>query len=281
MSVMHMKAAKTPKILLTVAVGIVALGLESCSLLPWVKDEEPQVVEPVSTPAEEEAVVTEPQPPELGVELITPTDPNSQRQVIVQGRPDPFDPISMQPIVTVIPPEPETIDDPGASAAQGTSTQSPSASLPSTRTTASRPSTSSPSAKPANRPSASSPAATSPQAKQPKPTSSSSTDSQPASPPPNPAQLAESVVVSGIVEIGGKSHAILKAPQESSSRYVQPGQYVAMGEVLVKEIQYGKSPAVLLEQNGIEVLKSVGETAEVSYDNSASLALTSGLLDGG
>ncbi|MFM6137145.1 MAG: hypothetical protein ACKO3K_10435 [Cuspidothrix sp.] len=79
-------------------------------------------------------------------------------------------------------------------------------------------------------------------------------------PPPPQPETAKAVVVSGVVLIGNVPQAIIKVPDESTSRYVQPGQRLVNG-VLVKRIEMTQSgnPTVILEQYGIEVAKQVGE----------------------
>ncbi|OBQ37938.1 MAG: hypothetical protein AN487_08840 [Anabaena sp. CRKS33] len=73
-------------------------------------------------------------------------------------------------------------------------------------------------------------------------------------------EIARAVVVTGVVLIGEVPQAIIKAPNEPTSRYVQPGQRLMNG-VLVKriEMRQGSNPTVILEQYGIEVVKQVGE----------------------
>lgn len=73
-------------------------------------------------------------------------------------------------------------------------------------------------------------------------------------------KIARAVVVTGIVLIGEVPQAIIKAPNEPTSRYVQPGQRLMNG-VLVKriEMRQGSNPTVILEEYGIEVVKQVGE----------------------
>lgn len=80
-------------------------------------------------------------------------------------------------------------------------------------------------------------------------------------PPPPTANLANAVEVSGVVYVGGKAQAIVKAPNETTSRYVRVGQRLSDGQVLVKriEINRGSDPIVVLEENGIEVPRAVGE----------------------
>ncbi|MDJ0735140.1 MAG: hypothetical protein QNJ47_13920 [Nostocaceae cyanobacterium] len=80
-----------------------------------------------------------------------------------------------------------------------------------------------------------------------------------APPPPEP-ELARAVEVTGVVQIGQQTQAIIKVPNEATSRYVQPGQRLANG-LLVKRIEMNQSsePTVILEQYGIEVARMVGE----------------------
>jgi hypothetical protein len=79
-------------------------------------------------------------------------------------------------------------------------------------------------------------------------------------PPPPQPETAQAVIVSGVVLIGKVPQAIIKVPEESTSRYIQPGQRLVNG-VLVKRIEMTQSgnPTVILEQYGIEVAKQVGE----------------------
>lgn len=82
--------------------------------------------------------------------------------------------------------------------------------------------------------------------------------------PPLPEpDLARAVEVTGVVQVRGTLQAIVKAPNEQTSRYVQVGQRLSNGEILVKRIEMnrGSDPIVILEQNGVEVAKAVGEKA--------------------
>ncbi|MBW4612767.1 MAG: hypothetical protein KME21_05705 [Desmonostoc vinosum HA7617-LM4] len=91
--------------------------------------------------------------------------------------------------------------------------------------------------------------------------------------PPTPQpDAARGVMVSGVVLIGREPQAIIKVPDEPTSRYVQAGQRLANG-VLVKRIEMneGSNPIVILEQYGIEVAKMVGEGA-VDSKSSATTA---------
>lgn len=89
--------------------------------------------------------------------------------------------------------------------------------------------------------------------------------------PPAPAaaptgNLANAVQVTGVMNVKGKLVAIIEAPNEPTSRSVQVGDYLAGGQVKVKRIELGPGgdPIVILEQDGVEVMKSVGRTASAS-----------------
>lgn len=72
--------------------------------------------------------------------------------------------------------------------------------------------------------------------------------------------LAQAVQVSGVVQVGDKVFAIVTAPNEPTSRYVQEGQRLAGGQVLVRRIETNRAePVVILEQYGVEVVRAVGE----------------------
>lgn len=94
--------------------------------------------------------------------------------------------------------------------------------------------------------------------------------------PPPPAlpqpDLAKTVAVTGVVQIGSDPQAIVKVPNEATSRYVRVGQLLANGQVLVKriEISEGADPTVILEQYGVEVSRAVGEET-VNSGQAASL----------
>ncbi|MBD2567653.1 hypothetical protein [Anabaena lutea] len=83
---------------------------------------------------------------------------------------------------------------------------------------------------------------------------------KPVLPPQPQPEAAKAVLVSGVVLIGRQPQAIIKVPEEKTSRYVQAGQLLGNG-VLIKRIEMnrGSNPIVILEQYGIEVGKAVGE----------------------
>ncbi|MBV8887281.1 MAG: hypothetical protein JO235_25255 [Chroococcidiopsidaceae cyanobacterium CP_BM_RX_35] len=82
-----------------------------------------------------------------------------------------------------------------------------------------------------------------------------------ALPPAPQADLAKAILVTGVVQVGNEAEAIVKVPNEATSRYVQVGQRLSNGQVLVKRIEMnqGPNPVVILEQYGVEVAKAIGE----------------------
>lgn len=89
-------------------------------------------------------------------------------------------------------------------------------------------------------------------------------------PPPEP-ELARGIQIQGALRINGnQTVAIIKAPNEPTSRHVRAGELIAQDQVLVKEIDlYARpNPIVVLEELGInqEVRKEV--TGEVAFGNS-------------
>jgi hypothetical protein len=70
--------------------------------------------------------------------------------------------------------------------------------------------------------------------------------------------LAMNVVVSGIYQANGRTKLIVKAPEEESSRYVEVGERLSNGQVLVKRVNRSE---VILEQSGQEVTKTIGEAS--------------------
>jgi hypothetical protein len=83
-------------------------------------------------------------------------------------------------------------------------------------------------------------------------------------PPPPDTGIATGIEVSGVVKVGNEIFVIIKVPTEATSRYVKVGQRLGNGQVLVKriDIKPGQDPIVILEQNGVEIAKVVGEKSE-------------------
>lgn len=97
-----------------------------------------------------------------------------------------------------------------------------------------------------------------------------------ALPPLPEPTLARGVEVSGVVVVGGVAEAIVKAPNEATSRYVRAGQRLSNGQILVKRIEVngGSDPVVILEQNGIEVSRAVGDKPSPAGSSPTAIAPT-------
>jgi hypothetical protein len=196
------------------------------------------------TPTEEFVEPLVPAAPQLSAiasaELIQSTDPNERLQQINSSRSDPFATVPIPP-----PPQAAPPPAPGGGTTGGTAGGTPTATAPAS------PSPTGPggtSGQPGGGATAAAPGAASPGAAPLTPL--------PALPKPT---LAQGVQVSGVVRIGNENFAIVQSPTETSSQYVQAGQRLANGQVLVKRIEVqGASPVVILEQNGIEVAQPVG-----------------------
>jgi hypothetical protein len=91
--------------------------------------------------------------------------------------------------------------------------------------------------------------------------------SSPPIPPPPDTQLAEGIEVTGVIDVGSQVQIIAKAPNEPTSRYIKVGQKIANGEVVVKRVEEeAGEPVVILEQNGVEVSKRVGQKVAIATD---------------
>ncbi len=99
----------------------------------------------------------------------------------------------------------------------------------------------------------------------------------PAPPPPPSTDLATGTEVSGVVKVGSETQVIVKVPNEPTSRYVKVGQRLSNGRVLVKrvDVKSGADPIVILEENGVEVAKGVGEKAPSSDPKPANAVISS------
>jgi hypothetical protein len=78
------------------------------------------------------------------------------------------------------------------------------------------------------------------------------------------------------VQVGNVPYAIVNAPNEPASRYVRVGQMLSNGTVLVKriEIYRGVEPVVVLEQYGIEVMRTVGGGGSPAAEPAAAAIMT-------
>ncbi len=72
---------------------------------------------------------------------------------------------------------------------------------------------------------------------------------------------AMAIEISGMIDVAGKTQVIIKLPTESFSRYVEVGERILNGKVLVKRVegQNSLSPTVVLEEVGMEVSRKIGD----------------------
>jgi hypothetical protein len=80
-------------------------------------------------------------------------------------------------------------------------------------------------------------------------------------PLPMAPSVAQSVGISGVIEVGGKTQVIVRLPNESFSRYVEVGDRIYDGKIIVKRVEGEQtlSPMVILEEAGREVPRKVGD----------------------
>lgn len=210
--------------------------LGSCSLLPGGGDnsDEPQTAQPVAPfpVIEDETPDLDATPPASASVFIPSTDPDQRRQVNAEGRTNPFSDLPMSPSIVFKPPTPAPPAPPsnGGSSTSGSSDSQPSGSTGASGTSGAGLGT-----------------------------GTIPGFDNPPSLPPLPT-LAEEVQVTGVIRVNGVDNIILKAPGEEHSRTVRIGEYVSNGQIKVKSVDLQtNSPIVVLEQNGIEVVKQIDD----------------------
>ncbi|WP_299490058.1 hypothetical protein [Acaryochloris sp. IP29b_bin.137] len=215
------------KTVLGITFVLLSMGIGSCGLLG---SEEPETEQSSDAPAEQSFPSASPEipsPPAAKVVLTRPTDPDERLRVVKSGRSDPF--AEIVPAVV-----------PGSSPARSTPPRSNSPERPAStvnvpKSTGSNPG--SPSTKP-----------------------NTATPGKIVLPELPKPEVAQGVKVTGVVNLGGRPKAILKAPGEKATRTVGVGERIANGQVLVKSIILNPSaPIVVLEQSGMEVRVGVGQ----------------------
>ncbi len=265
----------------TAFIGMLALAITGCP-----SSNDPQTTNPTPSTA---PVVVQPQPAvkpplvaqnpssptQLAPGLIQPTNANQRAKQVAKGNRDPFAalflPVPAPPI--------------GAGNAPSAPTRSPQTGGASTRQTPSRNASNRPSRPSSvtinnprtasNQTSSSNQTATSNQNRPSPGTTLPNSNLPPALPPaPLEPELAKNVTVMGVVQIGEQTQAIVQVPSEATSRYVQVGQRLSNGQVLVKRIELnaGAEPIVILEQYGVEVSKAVGEMAPAQNEQATPTA---------
>lgn len=222
------------KTVLGITIILLSMGIVSCG---GAEGDEPETEQSSETSTEQsfpDASPEIPSPPAAKVVLTRPTNPDERLRVVKSGRPDPF-----AEIVPAVVPEtssPRTVPTQGrpASTVQVPKATTPKASVPKA---SSAPKPSSPSTKPSTTP---------------------GKIVLPTLPKP---EVAQGVKVTGVINLGGRPKAILKAPGEKATRTVGVGERIANGQVLVKSINLSNpaAPVVVLEQSGMKVRVSVGQ----------------------
>jgi len=274
------------KISTTAFLGIIALAITGCG-----SSDNSQTVSPApSTPpiaaSPSPVKPITPQPPViaqnpsgtvyLAPSLIQPTNANQRVKQVAKGRRDPFAalfaPVSTTPIpVSIAPPSDATTQARTSSSATASGSSNANRRRPNSTVAARNSgSTNNQTSNPVkvNVGNQSSPSQAIPPGTpntspiNPLPPSGLPANNLPPAPPEQLApQLAQNVTVMGVIQIGEVTQAIVQVPNEATSRYVQVGQRLSNGQVLVKRIEMneGAEPLVILEQYGVEVAKGVGE----------------------
>ncbi|MEL6554222.1 MAG: hypothetical protein AAFQ63_12275 [Cyanobacteria bacterium J06621_11] len=197
------------------------------------------VAQTLNGEAAEESVLTEAEaevPPVVTADLIKSTDPEARTRQVSQSRIDPF-------AVLPIPLAPEPVVAPTARTT-GASGNGSGGNAAATATATRAPETPEPTPPPVRVQDPNEPLVR-----------PSSIVALPRIPQP---VVAPTIAVSGIVQLGGEPYAIVSSSSEPE-RYVRVGDRLAGGSVRVKRIDtMAFEPQVILEENGIEVSRPVG-----------------------
>jgi len=190
----------------------------------------------------------------LPPDLISSTDPNQRVRQVQSSRSDPFALLPTMPTIQLPPPVPSIATAPASSGSAA------SPSFPNPRQTSRNHTTSGGSSTISRRNGGSSGGSSGGSNGALAPIPVLVPRATPILPPPPQPDLARAVQVTGVVQVGDILYAIVNAPNEPSSRYVQAGQRLSNGQVLVRRIEtHGAEPKVVLEQFGVEVVRAVGE----------------------
>lgn len=240
------------KISFLILITTLSLGISSCSYFESFNDKRKEVEEAskptikINATAEGEAQEEEEKDPLAEaveeaeatkreqdiIGLIPSTKPEVRVSNSVRGRQDPFSTIAVQPQIEIEPEEVDDFDEGRDNFNNGATRPDNITSTPTIETL-----------------------------ETPEPPDKSSL-----------TELAQNVVITGLVNLGDRIRLIVQAPEEATSRYVDVGQYISNGQVLVKRIETSSpTPTVILEQSGIEVARTIGEPVAESTDDRALL----------
>jgi hypothetical protein len=188
--------------------------------------------------------------PSAVADLISSTDPATRTRQITRSRPDPFAALPIPPT-----PEPVVVS-PVAAAGNGGAATNAGGSAASNATASTRSGGSARAVATVRRPT---PPPVRVQPNNAPLVRPSTIAALPSIPQP---VIAQTVSVSGVVQMGNEPYAIVRAGNEPE-RYVRVGDRIAGGSVRVKRIEtLAFEPRVILEENGIEVARPIA--AEVS-----------------
>jgi Tfp pilus assembly protein PilP len=223
--------------------SLVALLLVSCTSKTNVSTAPKQEssVEPVSVAPN--PVMPSPIQESAPKGLIPATNPTTLP--IAKGRIDPFSSVTVAPVKLSIPAE---------------TTQRSKTESNKTQSDTNQPNKTQPNKPQPNKTQPDKPQSTKPQPDKTQPDKTQSSKPQPDKAQPLPStDLARAVEVKGVMQVGERLAAIVQESDEKISRSVSAGEYLSNGAVLVKRIHLGsnKEPLVILEQNGVEVIKAV------------------------
>jgi Tfp pilus assembly protein PilP len=223
--------------------SLVALLLVSCTSKTNVSTAPKQEssVEPVSVAPN--PVMPSPIQESAPKGLIPATNPTTLP--IAKGRIDPFSSVTVAPVKLSIPAE---------------TTQRSKTESNKTQSDTNQPNKTQPNKPQPNKTQPDKPQSTKPQPDKTQPDKTQSSKPQPDKAQPLPStDLARAVEVKGVMQVGERLAAIVQESDEKISRSVSAGEYLSNGAVLVKRIHLGskEEPLVILEQNGVELIKAV------------------------
>lgn len=267
--------------------GTLTVLTGGCSNIPFLGGNEPEATapaspEPTSSPQAKPKEETAPQDAKAKTEkpksipttsLVQSTSSTERVRQVQKGRTDPFDNISIEPVVKVSPiqgrgnsPVPRVDSIPRVNRPGGTRVPNKINITP-PKTTPGRKTNSGSSSNPTNRTTTPKPSIT---VREPSRINPSPRPVPELPPPPQPT-IARAIEVTGVVQAGGVPQAIVKEPNSDFQRYVKAGDYLANGQVLVKRIEMksGPQPVVVLEQLGVEVSRRVGDKPITAQGDSA------------
>ena len=253
--------------------SLVALLLVSCTSKTNVSTAPKQEssVEPVSVAPN--PVMPSPIQESAPKGLIPSTNPTTLP--IAKGRIDPFSSVTVAPVKLSIPAETTQ-----PSKTESNKTQSDTNQPNKTQPNKPQPNKTQPDKPQSSKPQSNKTQPDKPQSSKPQPNKTQPNKTQSSKPQPDKAQpdkiqsskpqpdkaqplpstdLAHAVEVKGVMQVGERLAAIVQESDEKISRSVSAGEYLSNGAVLVKHIHLGsnKEPRVILEQNGVEVIKAV------------------------